>query len=344
MRTLEDIIVSHIALHGPMPVETYWNLCLYHPEQGYYSKRDPLGAAGDFVTAPEISQLFGEMIGVWAAERWEYLGRPSKIHLLECGAGRGTLMADLLRVAVMVPDFAQALHVHILETSPALRARQRETVKWPRLEWHEDLSTVPDDEPLLIVGNEFLDALPVRQFVFSGGGWRERVVRYEEGEGFFFCAGGSVRAADMPDVADEGAVLEISPAREKVMEHFAERIKVQGGAILMIDYGYDLPQMIETMQAVGRHQFADILENQGEVDLTSHVDFVRLRHQLKSHGFCVSVSNQRDFLLSVGIMQRAGQLRARADNAQGKELDAGLRRLLDPDQMGHLFKVIEVTA
>lgn len=342
--TLADIIKQQIEASGPISVEAYWNLCLAHPEYGYYMKQDPLGAAGDFTTAPEISQLFGEMIGIWVAEEWYRLGKPSKIHLVECGPGRGTLMADLLRVARMIPDFAASLHVHLVETSLTLIEKQRKALAplgrglGEGVQWHSSLETLPTDAPIIFIGNEFLDALPIRQYIRSGNDWRERLIGYD-GK-FLFLLGNKVDVADLPD-ADEGAIFEVSPARQQVIADMTARIKKQSGSILMIDYGHAQSGTGDTFQALGKHKFANVLENQGDVDLTSHVDFARLALDVLNQELIITICKQKEFLNRMGILSRAEQLRKNATPKQVEDINSALSRLTDDDQMGELFKVME---
>ncbi|HNS45024.1 MAG TPA: SAM-dependent methyltransferase [Alphaproteobacteria bacterium] len=338
--TLAEIIRRQIESGGPISVEAYWNLCLAHPEHGYYIKKDPLGAGGDFTTAPEISQLFGEMIGVWVAEEWHRLGSSKKLHLVECGPGRGMLMADLLRIAGMIPDFAASLHVHLVETSPSLREKQSAALSfWQKdIIWRESLADLPSDAPIVFIGNEFLDALPIRQYVRSGNDWRERLIGFEDK--FLFLLGNKIDAVDMPD-AEDGAIFEVSPARQQVIDEMAARIKKQGGAILMIDYGHSKSGVGDTFQAVQKHEFANVLENQGDVDLTSHIDFARLALDILNQEIVVTLCTQDEFLRRVGVMQRAEQLKKNATVKQAEGIDAALHRFLDDDQMGTLFKVLE---
>ncbi|HRK97804.1 MAG: SAM-dependent methyltransferase [Alphaproteobacteria bacterium] len=340
MQNLGEIIRAHITLHGPMSIETYWNLCLSHPEHGYYIKKDPLGVAGDFTTSPEISQLFGEMIGIWAVNKWQEMGCPSAINLVECGPGRGTLMADLLRIAAMIPDFDAALQVHLVEMSPFLRQKQREALGEKNVIWHNDLSSVPSDDPLLIIGNEFLDALPIRQYVFVDGVWRERVIT-TIGEELGFSIGSKIESADFP-AAQQNDIFEASLVRDRVFLTMCQKIKLSKGSILMIDYGHDQVSMGNSFQAVMNHQFSNVLENQGHADLTSHIDFARLKFISEHERLLSSIWSQNSFLIEMGIVQRAAQLRASATLPQQEEIDAALFRLLDIGQMGDLFKVIEV--
>ncbi len=340
MRQLKDVVINHILAHGPMQIDAYWTLCLAHPEYGYYIKQDPLGALGDFTTSPEISQLFGEMIGIWAGEQWVRLGNSQKIHLVEFGPGRGTLMADLLRIAKLIPDFAAALRVHLVETSPALRAKQKEALQDWDVEWHDDLVSLPDNAPILMIGNEFLDALPIRQYIHIQQGWRERVIGAHNNVQLIFGIGGQVTGVDFPQARD-GDIFEYAPSREAVYKKMIEKISNQGGAVLMIDYGHDRSACGDTFQAVMRHEFVDVLDHQGDADLTSHVDFERLKLQILNQEIAANISTQKDFLMRYGIVERAEQLKRSASVLQGDDIDAALHRLLDDDQMGHMFKVME---
>jgi len=350
---LEKVIHKIISLNGPMSIEAYWNLCLSHPEHGYYFTRDPLGQAGDFTTAPEISQLFGEMIGIWAAEKWHELGRPNTIYIVECGPGRGTLMADLLRIGYIIPKFLKAAQIHLIETSPSLRAKQGKVLKGHQVVWHEDLSTLPDNAPLIVIGNEFLDALPIQQYVFKDGEWFERVIGLEEEDLVFGLlstphpnlppqGGKGLSSIPSPLTGEgqgRGEIFEISPARENYIFDISTRIKTQSGAGLIIDYGHDVSGFGDTLQAVKNHQYADVLKDCGNADLTSHVDFSRLKTFAEQSGLSVTLKSQRDFLIRMGILHRAHQLEYKSN-----AIESGLHRLIDDDKMGKLFKVMELTS
>lgn len=341
MPDLSCVIKQSIALHGPMSVETFWTLCLAHPEHGYYIKQDPLGAAGDFTTAPEISQLFGEMIGIWIAEKWQNLGSPSKIHLVECGPGRGTLMADALRIAKIVPNFLISLSIHLVETSPALRAKQAKALEGFNVTWQDDLPTIPLDAPILMIGNEFLDALPIRQYLVKEGQCFERVIGLNADEDLTW---GLINAPHIPPSFENGKIFEQSSPRENFMKGVYDRIKTQSGAALMIDYGHDVSGFGDTFQAVRQHQFVDVLSHAGDADLTSHVDFGRLKQLAETQNLNVRLSGQGEFLERLGIHERAAQLKAKATSHQQSEIDAGLHRLVANDGMGQLFRVMEVNS
>ena len=317
-------------------------MCLAHPQHGYYMKKDPLGVVGDFTTAPEISQLFGEMIGIWAAEEWHRIGKPSKLHLAEFGPGRGTLMSDLLRIAAVVPEFAASLSVHLVETSPALKEKQNDALSsfGGSVAWHETLDTVPDDAPLLCIGNEFLDALPIRQYVSSAGEWYNRLIGYKD-DAFCFVKGDKAPFIDTQATKDN-TVFEVSPVREQVIQDMVQRIKQQGGSILMIDYGNTQSAVGETFQAVRNHQYTSVLGDQGDCDLTSHVDFSSLASYVLIQEMHITLCDQNEFLNRMGVSARAQQLKNSASVTQAKDIDNALNRLLADDEMGTLFKVMEV--
>lgn len=332
---LENIIRELITYNGSLSVAAYWSLCLSHPEHGYYMNRDPLGAQGDFTTAPEISQLFGEMVGIWIAERWHEMGQPEAFYLVECGPGRGTLMADVLRVAKILPDFLRSIQIHLVEMSPSLRAKQGEALKGHQLVWHEDISTLPNNLPIIFIGNEFLDALPVHQYVFQDGKWFERMVGLDGHKNLSW--GLLASGMDFGRSPEVGAVLEISPAREDFMADIAGRIGSQGGAGLFIDYGHDQSGYGDTLQAVKDHHYADILKDCGEADITSHVDFGRLSEIVRAKNLSVLLSGQGEFLKRLGIEIRAEQLAQKSDS-----ISSGLHRLIDDAEMGKLFRVMEI--
>ena len=329
---LYKIIARHIETGGPISVAAYMDLCLMHPQYGYYRTRDPLGAAGDFITAPEISQLFGEMIGIWIADKWQSLGAPEKIILCELGPGRGTLMADIMRVVRKIPALETAVQVHLVEMNEVLIAEQAKKVT---AKWHDTLDGVPTDAPIIIIGNEFLDALPFHQAVNGRDGWHERVIGLQEGK-LTFGMGKSLSGSDLP-VGDIGAIYEYSTARENIWQEILARVAGQGGGALLVDYGFDRAQLGSTFQAVSEHRFADALENPGTHDLTSHVDF----YALKKLSPQARVITQGEFLSSMGIEVRAEQL-STLNPDKRDVIYEGMKRLVHPDQMGNLFKVIEV--
>ena len=347
MTPLTRHLAGLIAREGPISVATYMSTALMHPEWGYYATRDPFGAAGDFVTAPEISQMFGELIGLWIAETWASQGRPSPFALVELGPGRGTLMSDLLRATRRVaPDFAAAAHLHLIEASPTLRALQREKLRDTDITWHASLDKVPD-LPLLLIANEFFDALPVRQFVRSPQGWCERCIGLageSEPRFVFVAAPEPLPETLIPETkrsAPVGSVVELCPAGEALMEAIAARLQAQGGAALVIDYGTD--EIGATLQAVRHHAFHDPLVDPGSADLTAHVDFSALAHAADGAGAQVSGPlTQGKFLERLGISARAAILKKNA--LLPADIDTAHERLTSPAAMGTLFKVMAVMA
>ncbi|MBL8569739.1 MAG: SAM-dependent methyltransferase [Phreatobacter sp.] len=333
-----------IAADGPVPVSRYMALCLGHPRHGYYMTRDPFGTGGDFTTAPEISQVFGELLGIWAASVWDSCGRPSPVRLVELGPGRGTLMADLLRAAGALPAFHAALDIHLVETSPVLAARQRETLKGAPASWHADIGTVPPG-PTILIANELLDALPVRQFAMTPKGWRERVIGLADGRLAFGLAPDPVPPEIIPEhlrQAGPGAVYECCPAFEALCAALSRRASDAPLAALFIDYGHAGSAHGETLQAVKGHGFVDPLAEPGEADLTAHVDFEALGRAARAAGLAASpISTQREFLFGLGLASRAEAL-ARANPAAFETVRSGVERLVDPSPtgMGALFKTI----
>ncbi|MCB1350350.1 MAG: SAM-dependent methyltransferase [Maritimibacter sp.] len=335
--SLRDQLVARIAATGPMSVADYMAECLAHPVHGYYTTRDPLGAAGDFTTAPEISQMFGELVGLALAQTWMEQGL-GEVTLAELGPGRGTLMVDILRATRGVAGFHDAVRVHLVETSPELRKKQRTALAGVAVTHHASVATLPD-APLLLVANEFFDALPVRQFVRQGGFWRERVVGLADGA-LTFGLSGPVMVPELggSDDVRDGGLVELCPAVPAIMEEIAGRIAAHGGAALVIDYG-GWRSLGDTLQALKDHAFADPLAHPGEADLTAHVDFEALARA--ATGLVASrLTPQGVFLERLGITPRA---RAIAERLGGAGLDAHVaahRRLTHPDEMGNLFKVL----
>lgn len=334
-------IARRIALTGPISVADFMAEALGHPTLGYYRRAMPLGAAGDFTTAPEISQMFGEMIGAWLAERWQAMGQPSPVRLVELGPGRGTLMADALRATRGMPGFHAALDLHLVETNATLRAEQAGALAAYKPAWHERFDGVPAG-PLLLVANEFFDALPVRQFHKTARGWRERMVGLAaDGETLFFALapGGTPFASFLPDAA-EGAEAELCEQGRALGAEIGARVGRDGGWALIVDYGYDASGPGSSLQAVRSHRGTGVLDRPGETDLSTHVDFAALAAASQARVF--GPMGQGDFLKRLGIAQRAEILKARASPAQRHAIDAALERLIAPDQMGTLFRVMAV--
>ncbi len=340
---LHDILVRRIRAEGPMPVAEYMGLCLGHPEHGYYVTRDPLGRGGDFTTAPEISQMFGEMIGLWLAQAWIDRGSPGAFTLAEFGPGRGTLMADALRAAARVPGFVEAAELWLVETSPALRRKQWEALGAHEPRWADAVDDLPEEGPLLVVANEFFDALPIRQFVVSDGALCERMVGLR-GEALVLGLSPPVSGAALPEGAEEGAVYETSPQSRTIAGALGARLSAQGGVVLAIDYGHAEPRASgDTLQAVRGHAYADPLDAPGEADLTAHVDFLALAKAAEREGATVwGVRGQGPLLDWLGIRLRAAMLeKAQPDRAE--EIRAALARLTEPDAMGTLFKALALS-
>lgn len=352
MSPLLALLRARIAEGGPITVADYMADALGHPEHGYYATRDPLGAAGDFVTAPEISQVFGELVGLWCVQCWVDLGRPAPVLLVELGPGRGTLMADALRAAQVMPALREAVEVHLVETSPALRRSQAETLaqRHPavRVAWHDAVDDLPDGA-LLVVANEFFDALPVRQFQRTADGWRERRVGWDAAAGRL-CFVLDVQPCAEPPVppslagAPPGAVAEVCPAAQGIIGLLGRRIGRSGGAGLVIDYGHAASAPGETLQAVRRHRYADPLTDPGEADLTAHVDFQALGAAARQAGAAVhGPVDQGAWLGRLGIALRVQRLAAGAGPAEAAAIQRAAARLTAPDAMGTLFKVLAVT-
>lgn len=344
---LSDLIDMQIKANGPMSVANYMGLALTHPREGYYKGADPLGAKGDFITAPEISQMFGELIGFFFVTIWQQMNEPKSFTLLELGPGRGTLMQDALRVTQKATGFANALHLQLYETHPGLKAEQNKRLEQYAPYWADEVDAVSED-PLFVIANEFFDALPIRQFVKGeAGAWHERLIGLRDGKRAFGLSPNPIAEEAMPEAvrgAKPGEVFEINLAATDVMARLGEKIARQGGAILAVDYGYERTQTGETLQAVRAHAYADPLAEPGKADLSAHVDFGALGETAKQAGLTVHrVTNQGDFLARLGIAERATQL-ARANPDQIDAIGAALSRLVAKDQMGELFKVFCATS
>lgn len=343
---LQAIIARRIAEDGPMSVGDYMALCLGHPRYGYYMGRDPFGARGDFITAPEVSQMFGEMIGLWALFCWRQMGLSGAPRLIELGAGRGTLLADAVRAIAQVEKTAALRDIDIVETSPVLRERQRQTLfklgLAPR--WSERLDEVPSG-PFILIANEFLDCLPIRQWQVRSGRWHERMVGVQAGGrlGFGLAPVEASLDLSLPDasLAGEGMVYERSDAAHQLMRNMATRLKDGPGVALFIDYGASVSGFGDTLQAMKAHRYADPFEAPGEADLTVQVDFAALADTGRQAGASVGGPvTQAAFLARLGIEERARRLAAGKDETVQSEIEQALHRLTGAGEMGELFKVL----
>ncbi|MCF2906414.1 SAM-dependent methyltransferase [Octadecabacter sp. CECT 8868] len=338
MTALTDLLAARIAADGPMTLADYMAEALMHPEHGYYSTRDPLGAAGDFITAPEISQMFGELVGLSLAQAWIDQGQPNPFCLAELGPGRGTLMADLLRATAKVPGFHAAAQIHLVEASPTLRAEQAKRVS---ATWHDDTTTLPD-LPLFLIANEFFDALPIRQFQRDGSGWREVQVTVEGNA----LVSALSPAKPVPELeyrlqdTKDGDIVEICPALLAITSVIASRIDAHGGTALIVDYG-DWRSLGDTLQAVQDHAPVNPFAAPGQADITAHVDFEAIA-LASSPAKYTRLTPQGVFLERLGITQRAQTLAAPLSGDALDTLVAAHRRLTDPAEMGSLFKVIGI--
>jgi NADH dehydrogenase [ubiquinone] 1 alpha subcomplex assembly factor 7 len=346
MNQLEAELRALIESEGPLSVSRYMSLCLGHPTYGYYITRDPLGSGGDFITAPEVSQMFGELLGIWCAEIWRAMGGPHPVRLVEFGPGRGTLMADLLRAANVVPEFRAAIDLHLVETSPKLAELQRNALASATVQWHRDVTTLPDG-PLIALANEFVDALPIDQFVKADDGWHERKVGIRNDKLVFALEPAPIPVGGAQSTGDNrvepGAVFERrDPA---IIHELARRIAAHGGAALIVDYGHVRSGFGDTLQAVRAHRVADPLENPGEADLTAHVDFEELAATAMQAGVhALGPVTQGDFLRLLGIELRAENLKRGNDESVAGMVDEAVSRLTGPSPgMGELFKVLALT-
>ena len=337
MSAIEDVLRARIAATGPITIADYMAETLMHPEHGYYATRDPFGAAGDFITAPEISQMFGELVGLSLAKSWLDQGAPDRFILAELGPGRGTLMSDILRATRSVPGFVEAAEVHFVETSPELRKAQ--ALRVPDATWHDTMADLPEG-PLWLVANEFFDALPIRQFVRQGPGWRERIVGMRNGDiqpGFGDQTTYGFLAHRLQDTRD-GDLVELCPALPAIVQDIGRRIGTHGGAALIIDYG-DWRSLGDTFQAIRAHEATDPFLDPGEADLTAHVDFEAIALAATPAEFS-KLTTQGVFLERLGITTRAQHLASKLAGADLERVVLAHRRLTHPDEMGDLFKVI----
>ena len=347
---LQNEIKKLIKSSGPMPVWRYMELCLLHPQHGYYVSRDPLGREGDFTTAPEVSQMFGELLGLWAASVWKAIGQPPLLRLVELGPGRGTMMADALRALRVLPPLYQSLTIHMVEINPVLREKQRATLSGVRnITWHDTIDDIVDG-PAVIFANEYFDVLPIHQMVKRETGWHERVVDLDSNGNLVFAAAAEptprfeVLLPPLVRAAPPGAVFEWRPDTE-IMK-IASRVRDQDGAALIIDYGHMRSDAGDTFQAIARHSFTDPLKNPGQADVTAHVDFQALVRAAEDMGARVhGPVTQGDFLKRLGIETRAVTLMAKTTHEVSADISGALKRLTDSGRggMGSMFKVLAIS-
>ena len=335
-------LARRIREAGPISLAEYMEAALWDKQHGYYATHAPIGAAGDFITAPEVSQVFGELIGLWCADLWRKMGAPGTVLVCELGPGNGTLMKDFLRAARVAPEFRRAIRLHLVERSPALRALQQKTLAEADPVWHERLDQLPPG-PLLLVANEFLDALPIRQFERRKDGWHERRIGIDAQGDLAFVSDPAPAEAPLPDWP-ESSVAEICPEALALAQALGSRLKHQGGAALFVDYGYFPGAPGDSFQAVSRHRRFDPLKEPGSADLTAHVDFATFAQAAAKAGARVwGPAAQGDFLTALGLAERAKRLAAGKTTPESQAIAAACRRLIEPAQMGSLFKVLALT-
>ncbi|WP_187972238.1 class I SAM-dependent methyltransferase [Aquibium microcysteis] len=349
MTRLGEKIAALVAQAGPIGIAEYMALCLFDPEHGYYTTREPFGSGGDFTTAPEVSQMFGELVAVWVYMAWQGAGSPPEVCVAELGPGRGTLMKDMVRtLAQFDRAFVDRTRFALVEASPRLVEVQRATLAPApaRFEWHDRIDGLPD-LPTLFVGNEIFDAIPARQYVKHGARWPERCVGLDDhGRLRFVLGSGVAHASLLPPGADrvlDGTVLEHAPAREAFMQAVAERLARFGGAALFFDYGHLEPGFGDTLQAVRLHAPDGVLDHPGEADLTSHVDFRSLAAVAERCGLAVQTAPQRDVLFALGLAERVEALSAGKSGAERERITGEAERLAGSGAMGDLFKALLVT-
>lgn len=348
MNEVERFLKQQIRLNGPMSVEQFFLIAASGHPQSYYASQVPFGPSGDFITAPEFSQVFGECLGLWCLDLWMRMGSPAAFRLVELGPGNGTLMADILRTAAIRPGFAPAAHVELVETSPRLRAIQAarlQTARVASLRWADSLEDVSDGLPLIVVCNEFFDALPARQFLKLNGRWHERVVALDKDDRLSFGVVGDTDCSALVPAAvraaPDGSVHEACAAGASIARRIGEMLVANGGALVSIDYGYEGPAVGDTLQALRSHAPCSVLSAPGTADITFHVDFAAIAAALRGAGaHAWPVVDQGTFLLRLGAAERTAALVRRADPGQGEALRRAFERLTSREAMGTLFKVL----
>ena len=348
---LKQRLIRLITNGGPISVADYMAFCLADHDGGYYMTREPFGTKGDFITAPEVSQMFGELIGVWVVSQWQALGKPQNCTICEIGGGRGTLMSDLLRAASkLAPEMLHTARIALVETSARLTAVQQKklTNAAPNMAWYKTLEDVPEST-IILVANELFDALPDHQYIKHQGHFVERMVatcNEVEPQLCFSIGTGGIDPALLPkahETAPEGTIFEAAPARSALMQQICERIRKHQGAALLIDYGSHKAGFGDTLQALYQHAYQDVFTAPGQADITTHVDFASLAQIATSLGCSTKAEEQGDFLLRMGLLSRAGQLGAGKSAAVQEQIRDDVERLAAPNQMGSLFKTLSVT-
>ncbi|WP_273754453.1 class I SAM-dependent methyltransferase [Bartonella sp. MM73XJBT.G] len=349
MSTLKEKIKKIIALHGPIPVSQYMTLALTDPQFGYYQTQKPFGRAGDFITAPEISQLFGEMIGIWLLANWKAHGCPHPFIIAEIGPGRGTLMSDILRTMQKLSSTAfNAAEIFLIEVSEKLKKEQKKCLSPYQKKIHsiKSFDQIPS-KPLFLIANEFLDTLPINQYIKINGEWRERRITVnEEGDFIFIAAPHKLSSSCLQSYCSEmpdGTIFEHAPSRHQLIQQISKRLVQVQGSALLIDYGARDLAFGDTLQALSRHKFRDIFEAPGQHDLTSHVGFSFLKKIALKEGCFAEISEQGDFLLKMGLLERAQQLGSNKNAPLQHKIRQDVERLAGPDQMGKLFKVLHMS-
>ena len=359
--SLAEKLFRHIKENGPVSLEEYMQLCLTDPDFGYYSHHNLIGSKGDFITSPEISQIFGELIGLWSAEMWNIMGQPEEIRLVELGPGTGTLMSDALRATIIIPEFTKRLKVHLLEKNETLRLLQKQKLEEYDVDisWHRDIKDLPAGNAIFIA-NEFFDAMPIKQYKYQNNGWYEQYITiappYSEGSSpdFKFCLQDQEAKTNIDEIltdlgvnelnlleSTENKTFEYRKTCREIIKEISKRSKKYLTSLLIIDYGHEQSALGNTLQAVKSHKFADTLSDPGLNDLTTHVDFNQLRNIAEKNGMnCFGPIPQGQFLLSLGLSQRLNQLLKNASPAQYNQVKTGAERLIMPDQMGLMFKVL----
>lgn len=348
---LEERLIALIKSRGAITIADYMEDALHHPHDGYYTSQAPIGAKGDFTTSPEISQIFGELIGLWLVQSWIDMGSPDAFNLVELGPGRGVLMQDVLRAAKLRPAFLDAAHVWLVETSGRLRHEQQRRLRDAGIatDWADAFSDIPA-APMLIVANEFFDCLPIRQFVRVDAGWRERLVGLDASGGalaFTLADTPPPPGIDLPDPATvaQGAVFEIGDAAQAVTDDIARSLALHGGRMLIVDYGHLHSGAGDTLQAVRRHAYWPVLASPGRADITAHVNFEEIARAAFTAGAAAhGPLSQGDFLQRLGLPMRLERMSFGKTPEEAADLFAGAHRISSPAQMGELFKALCISA